>query len=362
MVIRRMPRSSPRSTGVSPVRRGQRVATLLALTVGAVVLSATGALADPAVPTHYRSTVTSVEDGEGQPVDLDIEVLGGDAYLVLSAPAGSEVEVPGYDGEPYIRILADGTVEVNERSPARWLNDARYGAVDVDVPDIADAEAPPAWEVAARSGTYAWHDHRIHFMSPTLPSQIDPDLDEVQRVWEWEIPLVVDDETVVVSGVLDWVPGSGVGVPTGAFLLVLAGAVLVARRGDDLVDALLGGAATLGIVLGIATNTGLPAGADTMPATLVLPILAAAAVGFGRLLRRRGDPRAVWLTALAAVPSLVVSVLLVGALTRPIVPGLLPTGVVRTLVVLIAASAMGALVALAGRIAAATSLDAPQNT
>lgn len=332
------------------------------LTVGALLLSALGAVADPAVPTHYRSTVTSIEDADGRAVDLDVEVLGGDAYLALAAPAGSEVEVPGYDGEPYIRVLPDGTVEVNERSPARWLNDARYGAVDVDVPSAADADAPPAWEVAARSGTYAWHDHRIHFMSPTLPSQVDPDLDEVQRVWEWEIPLEVDGDAVVVAGVLDWVPGTGVGLPVGALVIALAVAVLIARRGDDAIDALLAGAALLGVVLGVAMNVGLPAGADTMPVMLVLPAAAAVTVGLGRWLRRRGDGRGPWLTALAAVPSVVLSVLLIGALTRPIVPGLLPTGAVRTVVVLIAACAIGALVVLAGRVVAATSLDAPPAT
>jgi hypothetical protein len=336
-----------------------RLVALLLLT--ALGLGGGAAVADPASPTHYRSTITSIEDRADQPVDLDIEVLGGDAYLVLSAPAGSEVEVPGYDGEPYIRILTDGTVEVNERSPARWLNDARYGAIDVDVPAAADADAPPAWVVVARSGTYAWHDHRIHFMSPTLPSQVDPAADEVQRVWEWEIPVVVDGEPVVVSGVLDWVPGSGVGLPVGAFVIALAGAVLLARRGDDGIDVLLLGAAALGVVLGVATNTGLPAGADTMPATLVLPVVAAVVVALGRWLRQRGDRRAPWLTGLAAVPSVVVSAMLIGALTRPIVPGLLPTGAVRAAVVLIAACAIGALVALAGRVVAATSLDAPQD-
>jgi len=60
------------------------------------------------------------------------------------------------------------------------------------------------------------------------------------------------------------------------------------------------------------------------------------------------------------VPSVALSVLLIGALTRPIVPGSLSTGVVRTAVVLIAASAIGVLMVLAGRLVAATSLDAPQ--
>lgn len=117
------------------------------------------AWADPAAPTHYRSTVTDVRvdelDGrtsalepEVDPTTIDVAVMGGDAFMVVRA-AGRRVEIPGYDGEPYVRFHADGRVEVNERSPAHWLNDARYGglvvaAVSIDATTDVELVIEPA--------------------------------------------------------------------------------------------------------------------------------------------------------------------------------------------------------------------------
>ena len=54
---------------------------------------------------------------------------------------------------------------VNERSPSRWVNDDRYGLATP--PADATADAPPEWVEVANGGRYAWHDHRIHWMTPT---------------------------------------------------------------------------------------------------------------------------------------------------------------------------------------------------
>ena len=58
-------------------------------------------------------------------------VVGGDAFLELTVDEGTEVVVPGYGGEPYVRFLADGTVERNTRSEATYLNEDRQGAVEL---------------------------------------------------------------------------------------------------------------------------------------------------------------------------------------------------------------------------------------
>jgi len=313
------------------------------------------ALADPAVPTHYRSTVTEVVGADGEPIDLDVEVLGGDTYLVVEVPGGTELAVPGYDGEPYIRVHADGEVEVNQRSPARWLNDARYGSADVDMPPHADVDAPPDWEPVAHDGVYAWHDHRIHFMSPALPSQVDPRSDEVQEIWDWEVPITVDGEEAVIVGELVWVPGTGLALPALALVVAIALGVVLARRigGDPLV--LLAAAATL--VLAATNNLGLPPGADRYPALWVLPALAVGVLAAGRWRSRTDQVAGPLLRALAAVPPAVGAFLLIGALTRPIVPGLLPTAATRTLVVAILAASVASLVPQLTQVWAASSLD-----
>lgn len=338
-------------------RRARTLVTLAVLTV-ACLLVAAPAFADPPGPTHYQSTITGVTNLDGEPVDLDLEVVGGDSYLVVRAPAGTSIEVPGYDGEPYIRIDADGAVHVNERSPARWLNDARYGAMDVEVPASADSGAAPSWVVAASSGgEYAWHDHRIHFMSPTLPSSVDPAAGTPQPVMDWEVPLVVDGEPVVITGELAWLPGPSPVLPVGAAVLAVAAlAALVVRRPDAVVALIAGGIVITGAV-GLSMSLGLPAGSDTEPALLVLPAMAAVALLGGIALHRRGDRRGAWLRDAAGLPIGVWAVLLIGTLTRPVAPGPLPVGALRLVVALTLGIGVAALVGLVRRLLRDTRLD-----
>lgn len=320
---------------------------LVTVTVTVLLLVGTAlpAAADPARPTNFESRVTGVEPA----VDgLSVEVIGGDAYVVVQVPAGSTLEVVGYEGEPYVRIGEDGTVERNEASPTRWLNDARYGELDVTVPPEASAAAPPRWEVVAGDGEYAWHDHRVHWMSPALPPQVDTGSREVQPVSSWELELAVDGEPVVVSGQLDWIPGPSAVVPGALAAMALAAGValgwLAAGRGPRF--ALAG--AIVAAVGGAAASVGLPAGADQDPILLILPAvtLLLAAVGTWAVRNRPGlAPRMV--AAMAGFPLLVWAGLQVGALTRPIVPTLLPTAVDRVVVTIAAAVGIAALVGAA---------------
>jgi hypothetical protein len=181
---------------MSWLRRG---ATGLVLLLPGLVVAAAPAGADPAEPGEYRSQVTAM-DPEVDGVSL--RVAGGDSFLELQVDPGIEVEVPGYQGEPYLRVLADGTVEENELSPSAFQNRDRYGT---EIPAQADAEAEPRWVEVAGGGEYAWHDHRIHWMSPDAPPRVQGGEGRVQ---DWEVPLVVDGEDVVVTGTLDKVAGA----------------------------------------------------------------------------------------------------------------------------------------------------------
>lgn len=335
-------------------RRFLTVSTLVtAFLVGAVPASA-----DAPGPTHYQSTVTGVETADGEPFDgVDFAIIGGDSYMVVDVPAGTVVEVPGYEGEPYIRIEADGTVQVNERSPARWLNDERYGEMDTEVPASADADAPPTWVESANNGQFAWHDHRIHFMSPSLPSQVDPSADTDQDVFDWEVPLLVDGENVTVVGDLVWVPGDAPILPFAGLALAVAllGFVVWTKPGAS-TTVILAGAAVTGAV-GAAMQWTLPDGSDAEPAVIVLPAMAVVALVGGLVLLHRGDHRGGWLRDAAALPIGVWGLLQIGALTRPILPPPLPTGLARAVAALALAVGVVMLVALVRRVLRDTKLD-----
>jgi hypothetical protein len=334
-------------------RRVRTRAGAIALLAGAVLLLApSAASADPAGPTNYDSQVTSVEP----PIDgLEVEILGGDAYVQLTVPPGSTATVSGYaDGELYLRFLEDGTVERNEASPTRWINDERYGA---EVPPEASADAPPRWEPIASGGTYAWHDHRVHWMSPEVPDQVDASSGERQRVLTWSLGLTVDDEPVEVSGELDYLPAPSPVVPGLVLLLVLAGGTLLALKRPALVPLVaLTGAVAAGVV-GLAAVVGLPPGADREPALVVLPGVALVLLGVGVVMRGRPGTGPRLVGALAGLPLVVWGVLLARGLVSAIVPTALPSGVARVLIALVLAAGLASLIA-AARLATAS--PAPQ--
>ena len=61
---------------------------------------------------------------------VEVEVRNYDASSSWSQRRQHEVLIYGYEGEPYARMLADGTVQVNQRSPATYLNEDRYASVE----------------------------------------------------------------------------------------------------------------------------------------------------------------------------------------------------------------------------------------
>ncbi len=109
--------------------------------------------------------------------------------------------------EPYLRFLPGGEVQENRNSPTTYQNEERYGS---DAPDFAQPDADPDWVTVADDGTYAWHDHRAHWMQPIRPAGKAPG----DRIVEQVIPLVVDGARGRRDGDLD-VAGRTVDDPGG---------------------------------------------------------------------------------------------------------------------------------------------------
>jgi hypothetical protein len=191
-------------------------------------LQAAPALAHEGNP-DYRSVIDRVTP---KVPDVSFQVLSYDSYFQLLDQHGHEVTIYGYEKEPYARVLKDGTVQVNERSPALYLNDTRFPTSQV--PPIADPQAPPKWKTVDDSGTFLWHDHRMHYTSTSTPPQVT-DTGRKTKIFDYTIPLRIDGRKGAIDGTLYWVGSPQASklpfVIAGIVILVGGGAlVLLARR------------------------------------------------------------------------------------------------------------------------------------
>ena len=224
------------------------------------------AAADPPGPTNYLSEVIAIEPALP---GIDVEIIGGDSFVLLTVEPGLRVEVVGYSGEPYLRFLADGTVEENRLAPSKYLNEDRYAAADI--PDEADADAEPEWVVVATDGSYAWHDHRTHWMNALPPPGRGPG----DQVAEGVVPLFVDGVEVDVTVASFWQEApSSLPVVLGLIAGLLVGFLVWRERrlvagatlGIGTVAALVGGAA----YLSVPSETSPPWSLWVFPVTAVL--------------------------------------------------------------------------------------------
>jgi hypothetical protein len=207
----------------------------VALAIG-VCLLATPLI--PAASAHqgdpdYESLVNRIDpDVPG----LRARVLENDDALLIEGRIREPVTVVGYEGEPMVRFLPGGSVLVNLNSPSHWRNFDRYGTDDL--PRKTDPEGRPEWKRVSSDGSYAWHDHRIHWMSESIPPAV-ADESRRTRVFDYEVPLLTPDGAATISGTLWWRGGSGpplaLMIAGSAILLLLgAGTILLFRhrRGD----------------------------------------------------------------------------------------------------------------------------------
>ncbi len=176
------------------------LACLLGLAALAAVVPM-AASADAGTP-NYRSKLVAVTP---KTKGLVVRVVDGDDALELQNATGANVMVPGYEGEPYLRFLKGGRVEVNVNSPARYLNEERYGGVAI--PKSAGAKATPKWQLVAQGGEYEWHEHRIHWMSTIEPPRVKASGGKtLMKVFDWNVPLKVGAKQAKVNGTLWWIP------------------------------------------------------------------------------------------------------------------------------------------------------------
>jgi len=203
-----------------------------ALAVAAALLAPAAALAHGGNP-NFRSVFTGITPAMP---GVTAQVLGYDEYYQLKSTSPNVVTVYGYDGEPYLRILPDGTTQENTNSPAVYLDVDRFGTAPVPV--HAHKGAPVVWKTLDKTGELTWHDHRIHYGSTGTPPQVK-DPKKKTAILDYKIPVSDGATRGSITGTLYWVGPSGGGLPVGAIValvvLVLGGVALVVvvrrRRG-----------------------------------------------------------------------------------------------------------------------------------
>lgn len=318
-----------------------RAVTTAVAAVVFVCLAATPAWADPATPTNYRSEVTATVPADR----FTAEIIGGDAFVRMMVVPGVDVVVLGYEGEPYIWFAPDGTVSVNTRSAATYLNDDRYGRAQL--PGTVDVDAEPTWEERASGGAYSWHDHRTHWMSRTPPFAVqDTDGNESVEIFSWTLPLRVDGEPGSIDGSLSWVPSSGslvwilVAVVSG-FLVWLA-----LRWKPRAIAGLLTGTAALALVVAVGAVLAQPSEVRTSGVDIVAPVVALAIGGYAVYRLRHGLDAAARISAVGAAALIVWAVLRFDVFTHPLLPTVLGANTARFSTAVVLGSAGAVLISV----------------
>jgi hypothetical protein len=295
------------------------------------------AVADPPGPTDYQSEVTKIEPGIS---GIGVEIVGGDSFVRLTANSGVEVEVTGYVGEPYLRFLADGTVEENLVSPSKYINEDRYARAEV--PERADATAAPEWEAVASNGSFAWHDHRTHWMNPVAPPGRGPG----DQVAEGVVPLLVDGVEVDVTVVSIWQPAPSM-VPVLLGFVIGAGLVFGVIKWRSLASLAVLGLSLSALVVGGAAYLSVPSETKPPWSLYVFPLvslLVALSVAYPKLLGRFADTlrrQRTMLVLLAALELVAWGILHWDWLWRAILPTSLPFWIDRFVTAMILVGAAG---------------------
>jgi hypothetical protein len=216
---------------------------VLLLAVSATPALAHGRASDT---SNYTSRITSAPALPG----VRWKIYNGDEFLGVENTSRTELAVPGYTpGDQYLRIGPEG-VFVNQNSQAVYLNQDRY--MRVQAPPGVGPDAKPNWVKVSSTPRYAWHDHRIHYMSFGLPPQVR-DKGQLTRIFGWQVPFAYGGQQKELSGELLWVPGPSPWPWLVVALLVVAvPALLGLRRRPSSAGTWTGlirpAAATLGVI------------------------------------------------------------------------------------------------------------------
>ena len=213
---------------------------------------------DAVQPRDTQSVIESI--APALPSGVKFSIVGSDTFVRVESK-GHDVQVQGYEDEPYLRIDKSGNVQVNESSQTTVLNSDRYGNVDLSQFKKSDI---PKWRTIATNGIAMWHDHRSHWMNPVKPATID----DKGTVLQWTIPILVDGVVTKIDGAL-YLRDAASQLWWLVSLVSLLVASFLALKYSRVLHALVMLVAACGVVVGAQQLLGLPAGARITPILLL---------------------------------------------------------------------------------------------
>jgi hypothetical protein len=199
--------------------RGWLRRSLVVAALGGGVLLAVAPSAEAHTRTEETTNIVSRITSAPLPTGVEMTVHTGGLLIEVKNRTETTLTLDGYEGEPYLRIGPEG-VERNRRSPATYINTARYG--DVAMPQDVDAAATPEWIHVTDAPRYLWHDHRTHWMSTSPPRFVDagPLRRTLMRTelvgtigtagsdqgtfQSWVVPLRFGENRIEITGELAW--------------------------------------------------------------------------------------------------------------------------------------------------------------
>ena len=194
-------RKFPRPGTFSPVRRELLGAGLIAAVMLAPAQPVFAHGGNGGRASDYRIEITGYE---GDPSGITVRAVELGNRMELTRTTAKEVQILGYDKEPYLRLDSTGVFE-NINSPAHYLNLDRFARTPI--PPTVTSKAQPNWVKLSDGSSIRWHDHRTHWMD-TVPRQDVRDNPGVERVIfpANRVDLVVDGRSVVAIVKVTWLP------------------------------------------------------------------------------------------------------------------------------------------------------------
>jgi hypothetical protein len=182
-----------------------RLLAVLGAVVALAVTTAGPAAAhagDPTLVTRLHGVTPALPDQ----VSVALRTTIADE-LVVTNPTVTPLVVLDPDGAEFLRVSASG-VQGNQTSPYFHLATVPPD-VRIAVPPSARAGAAPAWVPLSAAPTWAFFDPRMSPAKLQVPVGGRQEVEEVEELAAWSVPLRYGDQPVSVEGALERRPVTG---------------------------------------------------------------------------------------------------------------------------------------------------------